>query len=147
MTADWTDRTLCPDGACTGVIGSDGVCGVCGHVAPFWGDERRRGMVAAETEPPSDRGQGDLDDDRELCPDGACVGVIGADGTCGACGQRGQRGATPVTRVVPPGPAVTAARSAAGDDDDRRLCPDGDCVGLLDAAGVCKACGKSDVGN
>ena len=26
---------------------------------------------------------------RKLCPDGACVGVIGADGTCKACGKIG----------------------------------------------------------
>ena len=24
---------------------------------------------------------------RELCPDGMCLGVIGADGRCGICGQ------------------------------------------------------------
>ena len=26
-------------------------------------------------------------DQRQLCPDGACVGVIGADGTCKTCGR------------------------------------------------------------
>jgi hypothetical protein len=25
-------------------------------------------------------------DDRALCPDGACIGVIGADGRCTVCG-------------------------------------------------------------
>jgi hypothetical protein len=29
---DWTRRRLCPDGACVGVIGSDGACRVCGKV-------------------------------------------------------------------------------------------------------------------
>ena len=26
-------------------------------------------------------------DYREVCPDGGCVGVIGADGTCKVCGR------------------------------------------------------------
>jgi hypothetical protein len=26
-------------------------------------------------------------DRRELCPDGACIGVIGGDGTCSVCGK------------------------------------------------------------
>src|SRR5215212_8490263 len=30
------------------------------------------------------------DDDRMLCPDGACVGVIGPDGTCKVCGRAAQ---------------------------------------------------------
>ncbi|MEO8699378.1 MAG: hypothetical protein ABI867_05015 [Kofleriaceae bacterium] len=27
---EWENRTVCPDGACTGVIGADGACSVCG---------------------------------------------------------------------------------------------------------------------
>lgn len=30
---DWTGRTLCPDGACVGVIGENGLCKVCGKSA------------------------------------------------------------------------------------------------------------------
>ncbi len=30
---DFADRRLCPDGACIGVVGSDGLCGECGAVA------------------------------------------------------------------------------------------------------------------
>jgi len=102
--SDWDHRQLCPDGACVGVIGSDGTCKVCGHAAPNWGDERKRGMVE---EPDGDEYEDDdedadeLDDDapastsdpdadpdweqRKLCPDDACIGVIGADGTCSVC--------------------------------------------------------------
>jgi len=29
-----------------------------------------------------------FDPNRQLCPDGACVGLIGPDGTCNVCGQR-----------------------------------------------------------
>jgi hypothetical protein len=99
---DWDQRTLCPDGACVGVIGSDGTCKVCGRVAPNWGDERKRGLV----EEPADEEDEDLEDgeeseaeeqaageaapewdDRKLCPDGACVGLIGPNGTCNVCGR------------------------------------------------------------
>ncbi len=31
--AEWTQRELCPDGSCTGVIGDDGKCKVCGRTA------------------------------------------------------------------------------------------------------------------
>ncbi len=101
---DWDHRQLCPDGACVGVIGSDGTCKVCGRAAPNWGDERKRGMVE---EPDADEYEDDdedeLDDgasastsgsdadaapdweERKLCPDDACIGVIGADGTCNVC--------------------------------------------------------------
>src|SRR4051812_8485835 len=41
----WNFRQLCDDGACTGVIGADGRCHVCGRAARNWGDERRRGML------------------------------------------------------------------------------------------------------
>ena len=32
----------------------------------------------------------EADFDRKLCPDGACVGVIGADGRCKVCGKAGE---------------------------------------------------------
>jgi hypothetical protein len=31
--ADWGQRTLCPDGGCTGVIGESGTCKTCGKAA------------------------------------------------------------------------------------------------------------------
>ncbi len=98
--SEWDLRQLCPDGSCVGVIGSDGTCKVCGRAAPNWGDERKRGMVdepedeeQAEAE---DRGpaseavapERDQDwDERKLCPDEGCIGVIGEDGTCKTCGR------------------------------------------------------------
>ena len=27
-------------------------------------------------------------DERQLCPDGACIGVVGQDGSCNECGKR-----------------------------------------------------------
>jgi hypothetical protein len=117
---EWDQRQLCPDGGCVGLIGKEGTCNVCGRVAPNWGDERTRGLVAPEDAAPTNGDAGDEGDDddeyeddpgdegddeeggedgasngdadgewpeRELCSDGACIGVIGADGLCKVCGK------------------------------------------------------------
>ncbi len=100
MGDPWSLRQLCDDGACTGVIGADGRCGVCGRAARHWGDERRRGLL--------DEDEADRQTEEHV-----------------------------VRRAAP----------AAPDDFERRaLCPDGGCVGLLDARGVCRVCGASDSG-
>jgi hypothetical protein len=102
--SEWDQRQLCPDGACVGVIGSDGTCKVCGRAAPNWGDERKRGLVAdaANTDDEDEyedddeeyeddeeevvAGPADPDwEQRKLCPDEACIGVIGDDGKCKVC--------------------------------------------------------------
>jgi hypothetical protein len=109
---DWEHRELCPDGACNGIVGPDGVCKVCGKAVPNWGDERMRGLQNEPDDDPADEADDDADDyeddgedgedegddadetdsaewsDRKLCDDGACVGVIGADGKCTVCGKR-----------------------------------------------------------
>ncbi|HUQ05745.1 MAG TPA: hypothetical protein VM261_24750 [Kofleriaceae bacterium] len=113
-TASWDERRLCDDGGCTGLIGNDGLCRVCGRASKFWGDERRRGMQ-------DDEGG---DDDVEAADDGD-------DGDGDELSAR--RGAR-------------ARGSAAndGDGEDRRLCIDGSCTGLQDDDGRCKVCGKVD---
>jgi hypothetical protein len=97
---DPTRRKLCPDGACVGVIGDDGVCRVCG---------RTEAQAAAGEEAPSaldaggDASEGTpagggsavdgaegFDSKRRLCDDGSCVGVVGDDGACRVCGRRSQ---------------------------------------------------------
>lgn len=105
-------RRLCPDGECVGLVGPDGRCRVCGQIdtqAPAGlGAEAFAGGCASEDEPHEgayaegpDSGhhtgehnefepQGaasDFDPARKLCPDGDCVGVLGADGRCKVCGQ------------------------------------------------------------
>ncbi len=104
-------------------------------------------------------------DERELCPDGACVGVIGDDGRCKVCGATGAPPAQTAAATSPrdpgsgtPGLAITtpprdpgsgtpgtAVASADDDafDDDRELCPDGACIGVLGPDGKCKTCGRS----
>ncbi len=111
-------------------------------------------------------------DERQLCPDGGCTGLIGDDGRCKVCGARGEvpagvdRAAAGVDQVATGADQVAAgiAQAAAGigqavgpspdwrgtdgdgssdEFDARQLCPDGNCTGLLGADGRCKVCGKS----
>ena len=75
-------------------------------------------------------------ENRELCPDGSCTGVMGDDGRCPECGRS----------VSGAAPEPMAAEPESGDeglDDDRQLCPDGNCTGLLGSDGRCKECGAS----
>lgn len=110
-------------------------------------------------------------EDRELCPDGACIGVIGPDGLCKECGKAGTRPAVARPSSEPgdddeprdgddPGDSggeIEAAGdesagagdsedapSPSGDDwDDRQLCSDETCIGVIGADGRCRECGKS----
>jgi len=86
--------------------------------------------------------------DRELCPDGRCVGVIGEDGRCGQCGL--SRNAAPDEEPPPAaGPpseteAEAEAPAAAADPDTRVLCWDERCVGIIGPNGHCGTCGRGD---
>jgi len=106
--------------------------------------------------------EGKFDPHRRLCPDGACIGVIGDDGRCRVCGRSaGGKSAAPAD-FTPAGPAgiededadaeenedgdadaKSAGAPAAGAfDPNRRLCPDGGCIGVLGADGICNVCGQ-----
>jgi hypothetical protein len=76
---------------------------------------------------------------RRLCPDGACVGVIGADGKCSVCGRTEAEAADGVVTTAPEQPE---APDSVGFDPTRRLCDDGACVGIVGDDGVCRACGR-----
>ena len=95
--SDWDNRELCPDGACVGVI-TGGRCNVCGKAgsgkvaeaaaaAETDAETETETEADAATETATEAGSGDAWDTRKLCPDGACVGVIGASGRCGVCGK------------------------------------------------------------
>lgn len=214
--SEWDQRQLCPDGTCVGVIGPDGTCKVCGRVAPDWGDERRRGLVPSDEDARSEGGgRGAADQDeilpstpamigealewhrRRLCSDGACIGVIGPDGRCKIChkpaasaeeededygendslafpeesdlhsrkeidedededeGEDEGEGAGDADDDEPEisisrddGPDIVIVRDdaapagGAGDRDERKLCPDGACIGVIGPGGRCKICGK-----
>jgi hypothetical protein len=112
---DWNQRMLCPDGACVGVIGPDGTCKVCGRVAPNWGDERKRGLAEEPADEADDEDDEYEDDEYE---DDEYEDDDGEDA-----------------------PEGSGEPSEAW--DDRKLCPDGACVGLIGPDGTCNVCGRS----
>jgi hypothetical protein len=98
---------------------------------------------------------------RQLCPDGTCVGLVRADGRCAVCGQAGgqapPRGAGPRPAQADaemtagaPDPLTAASGSQGADrgdedgfDANRKLCEDGTCVGVLGPDGRCLVCGRA----
>ena len=157
--SEWDRRQLCPDGACVGVIGPDGRCNVCGRVAPAWGDERNRGL--AEPDEDEDEDEDDADEPideidpaapaalgeaaewqkRALCPDGNCIGVIGAGGICNVCGKAATAEAKELVAAATELASI-ATDADVDDSENRALCPDGACIGLIGPDGKCKVCGK-----
>jgi hypothetical protein len=106
--------------------------------------------------------EGKFDPHRKLCPDGGCIGVIGDDGRCRVCGRAAAGGPAPAGFVASgtedggededqdetedrgdgKGEPRVAAAAAGAFDPKRRLCPDGECLGVIGADGVCNVCGK-----
>ena len=108
---DWEHRILCSDGNCIGVIGPDGNCKECGkkyegtlpedYVSaeeslreadeyPEKGDQPIEEENAPEVAESNETDGSKNDDDwqnRVLCSDGNCIGVIGPDGKCKECGK------------------------------------------------------------
>jgi hypothetical protein len=62
-------------------------------------------------------------DQRQLCPDGGCVGVIGPDGTCKVCGRAAPNWGDERTRglIAPP----EDDQNGEADADDDELAADG----------------------
>jgi len=121
---DWDRRQLCPDGACIGVIGPEGLCKTCGRAAQGWGDERKRGLVAdaADDDELADDEEWDDDDESE---DGDDEEYEDDD------------------EVDPISPSAPVALGTLAEWADRKLCIDGACIGLLGDDGHCKVCGKA----
>jgi hypothetical protein len=100
-------------------------------------------------------------DERQVCPDGACIGVIGKDGRCSVCGRAAsseggayretalavQGGGDAATDTEPPAASDdTPGDVAAGPETEwagRKLCSDGACTGVIGPDGHCKQCGKA----
>jgi hypothetical protein len=127
MGDDWDSRVLCSDGNCIGVIGPDGRCKECGKPSDeplppqtAKAAEQDAPTVDAATEtveegrlsPPSfeeaatpaEENKDDDWDNRVLCSDGSCIGVIGPDGKCKECGR--PCGKAPETASDAPGSSV-----------------------------------------
>jgi hypothetical protein len=92
-----------------------------------------------------------FDSRRRLCPDGACVGVIGRDGRCSVCRRLetalGGAAEVETTDDDPSAPSSFSSSSPSSVpdtafDSNRRLCDDGSCVGVVGADGVCGTCGR-----
>jgi hypothetical protein len=101
-----------------------------------------------------DMDENDLDlewENRRLCRDESCIGVIGSDGRCKACGKTGDdvmeeapfQGLSQVEVVETLSP-LEASGEAEEDWERRRLCRDENCIGVIGPDGRCKACGKRD---
>ncbi len=115
---------------------------------PMEADERRNGDDPVE----DDTSQWSR---RRLCSDGNCIGVIGADGRCKECGKPHAAGGevapapaadepTPAAEERPDETADVKPQPEQGADEwsRRRLCSDGNCIGVIGADGRCKECGK-----
>jgi len=85
------------------------------------------------------------DEDRRLCPDETCIGLLGEDDRCKVCGRSadGAAGPAPYHEEEQEEEIRATGEPGGDDDDDRRLCPDGNCIGLLDDSGHCKVCGAA----
>lgn len=96
-------------------------------------------------------------EERTLCRDESCIGIIGPDGRCKECGlvyKNGQleENVAAVERITDEEEAATApaeetaAQVELTDDDidweDRVLCSDESCIGVVGADGRCKECGR-----
>ena len=99
------------------------------------------------------KSQADIDwENRTLCRDESCIGVIGPDGRCKECGK-------PYEGDHPSDSGVEAVEShdhEVVDEDDvdpietevdtewekRTLCRDESCIGVIGPDGRCKECGK-----
>ena len=97
--------------------------------------------------------------DRVLCSDGNCIGVIGPDGRCKECGKSYEGGLPvdvseqaaesthlPVDEVscAETQPAdLEQGPTTASDDEwsERTLCRDEACIGIVGSDGRCKECG------
>jgi len=90
---DWEKRILCSDESCIGTIGPDGKCKECGKTyegeLPEGHAEKRVDSVISEGHK-HDSAVLEKDEDwdnRVLCSDESCIGVIGSDGKCKECGK------------------------------------------------------------
>jgi hypothetical protein len=92
---DWESRVLCSDESCIGTIGPDGKCRECGkpgegEVPSGHSASSDQAIAPEEQIPVSSKMNIDPNDDwdqRVLCSDESCIGVIGSDGKCKECGK------------------------------------------------------------
>ena len=89
-------------------------------------------------------------ENRTLCIDESCIGVVGPDGRCKECGnvfESGQQEEIPAEQVMPDADTETWDDEEAESQEDtdwenRKLCVDEGCIGVIGPDGRCKECGK-----
>ncbi len=99
-----------------------------------------------------DKSQADIGwENRTLCIDESCIGVIGPDGRCKECGlpfESGQPEESPA--VLDRSEAEIEAESTEDSEskaqpdvdwENRTLCIDESCIGVIGPDGRCKECG------
>jgi hypothetical protein len=91
------------------------------------------------------------DDDWEnriLCSDESCIGVVGPDGRCKECGKPypespdGDTGAAQGDSSLQEDLDERPAPRFDDDWENRILCSDESCIGVIGPDGRCKECGK-----
>ncbi len=92
-------------------------------------------------------------ENRVLCSDESCIGVIGPDGRCKECGLPHEKAqiddeaqAAEADENQDTDEAGVDVPPASDSDDDwgnRTLCSDESCIGVIGPDGRCKECGKS----
>jgi hypothetical protein len=105
------------------------------------------------------KSQADLEwEQRTLCRDESCIGVIGPDGRCKECGLPYEEG---VSEGVSEEPAMENLEASETEEEledvedngeektdldleweQRTLCSDESCIGVIGPDGRCKECGK-----
>ena len=102
-------------------------------------------------------------EERVLCADDTCIGLVGPDGKCKVCGRMYQ-GAEPLPSegrstddsadeaAVAYDMSVDDAGDAVSDtdawgSDDRVLCSDDTCIGIIGPDGTCGTCGRPGQGD
>ncbi|UCE51731.1 MAG: hypothetical protein JSV31_21060 [Desulfobacterales bacterium] len=97
-------------------------------------------------------------ENRTLCSDGNCIGVVGPDGRCKECGKKYEGPDFEGSHVeddmreeeaeVEEEEEIIEEKETQDDLvwENRTLCSDGNCIGVIGPDGRCKECGKPDAG-
>ena len=100
-----------------------------------------------------EKSQADIDwENRTLCIDESCIGVIGPNGRCKECGKPFDSERQEDTRISKDVDELSNENDDSEDEDDelqsdidwenRTLCIDESCIGVIGPDGRCKECGK-----
>ena len=91
-------------------------------------------------------------ENRTLCIDESCIGVVGSDGCCKECGKPFEDKQLEDTTPAQDLDELSKEEDVAEDEEyawqsdidweNRTLCIDESCIGVIGPDGCCKECGK-----